>query len=93
VEGETESGPAALRGFCLLNSLFTSLFCCCGGECLLRGPCCGGGGGVGGMGLVNGVMGDGVSTVPLSFKSTVVLVQFIGSAQVIESVGSFSFSW
>ena len=25
VEGETASGPAALRGFCLFNSLLTSL--------------------------------------------------------------------
>jgi len=25
VEGETESGPAAFRGFCFLNSLLTSL--------------------------------------------------------------------
>jgi len=81
VEGETESGPSALRGFCLLNSLFTSL------SCMERvvvvevsgcGPCSGGGGGVGGMDLVDGVMGDGVCTVPLSFKSTVMLVQIVG---------------
>ena len=26
-DGETESGPATLRGFCLLKSLLTSLSC------------------------------------------------------------------
>jgi len=55
------------------------------------GFCCVGGGRVGGVGLMNGVTGDGVSTVPLFFKLTVVLVQVVGSARVIERVEGLRF--
>src|SRR4029434_1606646 len=79
VEGETASGPAALRGFCLLNSLLTSLSRM---ERVVTVEGEEGGGSevgscekalalavVGAGTLVDGVTGDGVRTVPLSFKS------------------------
>ncbi len=45
------------------------------------------GGGGGGLELEDGVMGDGVRTVPLSFKATVELIYFVGQVQVV--VGGF----
>lgn len=55
------------------------------------GPCSGGRGEAGGLGLVDGVPGDCVWTVPLSFETTVELVQIVGQAQVVSRVGGSGF--
>ena len=39
------------------------------------------------MGLGGGVTGDGVRTVPLSFKATVKLIQVVGQAWIVSGVG------
>ncbi len=39
--------------------------------------------------MVDGVTGDGVRTVPLSFKETVENIQVVGQMQVIDGVGGF----
>lgn len=54
-----------------------------------QAPAWGGGGGCGGLGLVSGVTGDGVRTVPLSFKEAIKLIQFAGHACIVDGVGGF----
>ncbi len=41
--------------------------------------------------LVDGVTGNGLRTVPLSFQSTVELIQDGGHAQVVKGVAGFRF--
>ena len=72
VAGETESGPAALQGFCLLKSLLTRM------ERDVFVVVEEGSSGVGKV---------WVRTVQLSFKSTVELVQVVGQARVVDGVG------
>ncbi len=55
------------------------------------GFCCGGGDGASGLELVAGVTGDGVRAVPLSFNSTVELIQIVGQVQVVNGVWGFRF--
>ncbi len=55
------------------------------------GPHWGGGSGGGRPELVNGITADGVRTVPLSFKMTVELIQFVGEAQVVNGIGGLRF--
>ena len=48
-------------------------------------------GGVPGLWLVRGVvgdMGDGVRSIPLSFKATVELIQLVGKLRVVCGVGA-----
>ncbi len=92
MDGETESGPAALQGFCLLKSLLTSLSMMEWDVTVVweEGACWGVGGGADGLELVDGVTGDGVRTVPLSIKATVKLIQVVGQVQDINGVEGFS---
>ncbi len=46
---------------------------------------------VGEVELVDGVMGHGIRTVPLSFKKALELIQVVGLVQVISGVGGFRF--
>ena len=79
MDGETESGPAAFRGFCLL-SVDIPLQDGEGGGLSGATPLCGGEGGDSGLWLIRGVTGDGVRSVPLSFEAIVELVQLVGKA-------------
>lgn len=100
MDGETESGPAALWR-CRQKSLLT---CLSETDSVVRRVGEGdrkeslmwreeaqvpAGDGGGGLGLVSGVTGVGVRTVPLSFKAAKKLVQFAGHACIVEGVGDF----
>jgi len=95
-EGEGESGPAAFRGFCFLKNLLTSLSRI---KRVVTEEGGGGGVGMGGPeawapgGLGEGGLVDGLRTVPLSFRSTVELVQLVCQAEVAHGVGGFGRFW
>ena len=94
VEGETASGPAALRGFCLFKSLLTSLLWCDGGERAVWDNSVGEGGVFvqAGKSRCDSCGGDRVRTGPLSVESTVEVIQIICQSKVFHRVGGFGFA-